>query len=792
MPYPLESLNDERFQQLCQALLVKEFPGVQCFPVGQPDGGRDATLRMYSTSEGKFLVFQVKFVRNPATIDNPRQWLFEIVEEEIDKVQALVDRSAIGYYLLTNVTGSAHLDVGSIDKVQATLDRLGLPAACWWRDDIERRLDDAWAIKWAFPEVLSAPDFLRAIIESGVGVDVSRRDTALRAFLRDQYTRDSLVKFRQVDLQNRLLDLFVDVPIGPGRDFRTADQQNDFFQICMQVHAAGGINFDGRLDFFGDETEWYAFGPPTGAASFLLNTSVSVGASFRAVVLEGAPGQGKSTISQYICQVHRIRLLNEAADEVRLPVPHRTSPVRLPIKIDLRDFATWLRRENPFLRNTPEQVPPSWAPQLEPFIAALISHYGGGVQFTVDDLLAVVQVSAMCLVLDGLDEVADVESRRLVIDELVSGTQRLHQNCASLQVIVTSRPAAFSNSPGMPEGRFTYLVLNSLTSGLISRYVEQWSQARGIDQEIQEELRTFIKSKLGQPHIRELARNPMQLAILLSLLHTRGVALPEKRTALYDAYVDHFFARESEKSTVVRTHRDVILELLRYLAWVMHSEAEAKKGRGNLPQRELISLVESYLSEEERDPSLATQLFAGIVERVVVLVSRVQDSFEFEVQPLREYFAARFLFETAPLSTPGNELAGSRPDRFEIIARNPYWFNVARFFAGCYSKGEIPSLVSSLKGLCLDPELGITNHPRQLSAGLLSDWVFAQIPRAVTEVISLILAGDGFLRFTASESAERQHGYDRSSLTLADACGRQQLVEGCFERLESGLPWDYR
>jgi hypothetical protein len=42
MDYLYENLGDERFQELCQALLVKEMPHVQCFPIGQRDGGRDA------------------------------------------------------------------------------------------------------------------------------------------------------------------------------------------------------------------------------------------------------------------------------------------------------------------------------------------------------------------------------------------------------------------------------------------------------------------------------------------------------------------------------------------------------------------------------------------------------------------------------------------------------------------------------------------------------------------------------------------------------------------------------
>ena len=33
MNYPLENLDPERFQQFCQALLVRDYPQVQCFPV---------------------------------------------------------------------------------------------------------------------------------------------------------------------------------------------------------------------------------------------------------------------------------------------------------------------------------------------------------------------------------------------------------------------------------------------------------------------------------------------------------------------------------------------------------------------------------------------------------------------------------------------------------------------------------------------------------------------------------------------------------------------------------------
>ena len=92
-------------------------------------------------------------------------------------------------------------------------EQLPIPAQCWWRDDINRRLDDAFDIKWSYPDVLTGPDILRLVIETALPDDASRRTTAIRACVRDQFERDKEVRFKQVELQNELLNLFIDVPV---------------------------------------------------------------------------------------------------------------------------------------------------------------------------------------------------------------------------------------------------------------------------------------------------------------------------------------------------------------------------------------------------------------------------------------------------------------------------------------------------------------------------------------------------------------------------------------------------
>lgn len=194
MDYLLENLSPERFQEVCHALLIKAFPKIQCFPVGQRDGGRDAISYYLERDTKEFIVFQVKFVRRPQVEEAPHKLISEVVKNEGPKVQSLIPKGAKEYYLITNVPGTAFKEHGSIDTVQRTLNEsFDIPAYCWWRDDINRRLDNSWSIKWSYPEILTGQDIIRFIIEKGLTEDAERRASAIRAFLRDQYSREALV-----------------------------------------------------------------------------------------------------------------------------------------------------------------------------------------------------------------------------------------------------------------------------------------------------------------------------------------------------------------------------------------------------------------------------------------------------------------------------------------------------------------------------------------------------------------------------------------------------------------------
>ena len=757
MNYQLENLGPERFQMLAQSLIVSAFPDAQCLPVGQPDGGRDAMI--WSGQEKQpLVVFQVKFARVPHSIESPQEWLLSTIEPELPKITRLAERGAKQYVIICNVSGTAHLDKGKIDSLHSTLSELiPIPALCWWRDDVNRRLDDAWNVKWAYPDILSGPDLLRAVFESH-GNDRARRERTIKAFLREDFEREREVKFRQVELENALFELFVDVPLQiPNyreeswrRSSRTADHYLVYTVLRENILAASAL--------LGDDPH----------------------SLFQQVVLEGAPGQGKSTIVQYISQLHRARLLDEPLDASLIPSEHLSSALRLPIKADLRDLSTWLDRRNPFSADGEVVTAPGWQRTLESFLAALISDRSGGARFDVDDLTSTIGETPTLIVLDGLDEVAEISKRQSIVQEITRGVSRLSENCTNLQVIATSRPSAFLNSPGLSSKKFHYLELGPLRDSDLTDYAERWLKAKRLHGREARDVRQTLKQKIAEPHLKELARNPMQLAIVLSLINTRGVSLPDKRTALYDNYVDLFFSRESEKSAIVREHRELLRDIHCYLAWVLHGEAERAGGRGSITEERLRDVVQEFLHTQGHDTSLIDDLFTGVIERVVALVSRVEGTFEFEVQPLREYFAARHLYDTAPYTPVGDETAGTRPERFDAVARNFYWTNVARFYAGCYNRGELPSLVEGLEELVEDEEYRYTNHPHVLAATLLSDWVFAQLPRSQSKVVELVLTPMG-LRHMLNETAL---GRMRSEpIALPKRCGGAELLQRALDLL---------
>ncbi|MEV6221922.1 hypothetical protein AB0M13_09755 [Nocardia fluminea] len=763
MGYIYENSDPERFQHLCQSLLLADYPSLQCFPVGQPDGGRDGWDLDSDTA------LQVKFKRT----DEPdsADWMIAALEGELPKIRRMIEKGLSKYVMATNARGTGHEDSGKIDKVRAWLKKnISVPAVCLWRDDLDRRIDVApVALKFKYSEIVMLSDGIELLFYQQFELQDKKKLDIIKWFLRDQFKKDKAVKFKQVHLSNELLDLFIDIPVSVGRGKRRREMRRDLDNFIVDVET------DSKLAEIGirSATADGIFIRRPSAAALILQVGSQV--SGRHLLIEGAPGQGKSTLAQYVCQVHRAKFLRDEEMLNRIPEEHQRSAFKLPIKVDLRDFASFLEGNSPFQIMASAGVT-SNPRSLEAFLAELISYGAGGVRLEVYDVLSILTETPVLLFLDGLDEVADLSVRDKLVESVSDTLNRLDGSGADVQVIMTSRPSIFGRSAALESSSFVTLVLENIDKPIIDEYTTKWVNARQLDRSEQREVRKILGEKLEHSHIQELTRNPMQLTILLSLVHQIGHSLPDQRTDLYHRYIDLFLTREADKSAAVRDNRTILVNFIASLAWHLQSQAESSRGAGSVSLEQLVDLAGAYLSAGSHDETLANTLFGGGLERVFVLVARIEGLYEFEVQPIREYFCALHLYETAPIgsrrcATP----AGDRSQRFEAIAANPFWLNVTRFYAGFYAMGEVGNLVMSLKEMIADQDVARSIHARKVSILLLQDRVFADKKFHQTDLINTVFDEIGLGSVFAELAAARGERF-----SLQEECGADVLREILF------------
>lgn len=123
---------------------------------------------------------------------------------------------------------------------------------------------------------------------------------------------------------------------------------------------------------------------------------MSENSSATRILLEGGPGQGKSTITQMVAQIYRSEVLlrDDLNPEGRWFAPQKK---RLPLRMELRHFAEWLG----------SHVEGS----IEEYLATIFQKDSGGSPVAVDDIHNMIENSPVLLIFDGLDEVGSAELR---------------------------------------------------------------------------------------------------------------------------------------------------------------------------------------------------------------------------------------------------------------------------------------------------------------------------------------------------------------------------------------------
>lgn len=722
--YLYERLGDHDFQLLVSALLTARFEGFVPMALRQSDGGRDGlvTNAPQGSAPAERLVYQVKWSADGREKD-PVTWLSAVVASEETNLRRFAEEGVRRYVLVTNVPSTAKPGQGTFDKLNVELDKFAKKfgfeqMTALWREALDGMVDNApTEIKWQYADMLAGWDLIRYLISDEAA---ARAEGGLRALLRKvaatQWDDDERVKFSQVDIdREKVADLFVDV---------TADR--------LLRRTAGRSSEQ--------DTE-----PVGGAAAHLLNSD------HRCVLVRGAPGQGKSTLSQYVSQAYRTAFIPAAQRPDGLPSVN--FPL-FPLRADLSDYAQWLSGADVWERNASRSTRTvrrsASQSTVECFLADLMTYASGGLEVTPQLVQDILERVPTIIVLDGLDEVGRPATRKKVVDAIEQFCRRGRAYTTPPRVVVTTRPSTEALPEPSPEV-FDLLVLNSLDRAQRDDYLRKWCEVRGIRGSEGKALRSSFRDKSKEPYIGELAGNPMQLTILLDLLHKHGEATPTQRTELYDSYVDLLLAREANKHPdSVRKHQKQLREIVPFLGWYLQARSEASAVNAQMSVADLKATIRHFQRAYGKQETVVDELFEAASFRLWALTSKIQGSFEFEVLSLREYFAARFLYRYAGEDTAGFD----RNTVFRELLRRPYWLNTARFYGGNAEGEAVYVLAEGVRD-----ELADNSSPSSVVAAwtLLTDGVFASRPRKARDVLGYLCA---------------DHNLD----ILLDALGRREIV----------------
>ncbi|MGZ8159689.1 MAG: NACHT domain-containing protein [Methylobacter sp.] len=701
MDYDFSRLSTRSFEQLVQALAAAAIgPGVVVFGDG-PDGGREATF------EGRvsfpdpadpwqgYGVVQAKFRQRGQTNDG--DWALAELKKELAKFTNTTRqlRKPDYYLFTTNVVLTPVAKKGGKDKLTAYLDsqlsKLGLKDfRIWDYDQLCVLLDNHENVRTAYTAWITPGDVLAAVLKQ---MQPSQPDfgAVMLNYVQKELQADQYVNLGQAghNAQDRipLAKVFVDLPVGePGEETRRLFEDEDEQQPIAGAMQALRILAAQRLD-------------PDSVKNML-----SVGESFSQVpgrvVFIGGPGQGKSTLSQFLCQMHRVAILDAQCTTPQLPevqdacklirqqcvheVLELPDMPRFPVRVELNRFATALAGGH--------------ANSLFDYLLQRIKQRAER-DLSLDDLRAWLAAYPWMLVLDGLDEVPASSNRSEVLAAIQNFLVDAHGCNADLLLVATTRPQGYNDDFSSRYYRHRYLLPLGVPQALLyaSRLIDQrW----GGDADHVQTLMERMQRAGTEDATARLMRSPLQVTIMALLVESVGQP-PKERWRLFNDYYQVIFRREKERNILaaelLNTYQADIDAIHQQVGLRLQTDSEQSGGtEALLPQVQFAQLVEQRLTKEghagKEGERLKQEIIDAALERLVFLVAPQEDKVGFEIRSLQEFMAAECLM---------NGLDEDVRRRLRAIAPAAHWRNVFLFAAGrCFHDKQ--HLRDSLHALCCE------------------------------------------------------------------------------------------
>ncbi|MFS0513995.1 tetratricopeptide repeat protein, partial [Nostoc sp. UIC 10607] len=412
-------------------------------------------------------------------------------------------------------------------------------------------------------------------------------------------------------------------------------------------------------------------------------------------VILGAPGAGKTTLLRYLA-LHFATAKRDGNETVIGGEPQEElGKALLPIFFRIADYAERLQQEPELsLLDYLHQFYRQWEAYFQDEVEA-------GTEMAA--LLLEKMHQGQCLVLlDGLDEVFEQESRRLIVERIDQFVNAFSSN----KFVITSRIAGYRDVK--LSSRFAEFTIEDMGSEQVEKFLERWCLAieRAQQPEASEaqwqragddQARKILEAIKDNEGVKRLTANPLLLTIL-ALIHRNGERLPNRRVKLYELAVqtlteDWQLGKKLPDAPKVLLNQNEVVAFLAPLAYWMHEE----KPSGLVTEAEVEQQLAAKLAElndtdlESDSVRLAVQEFLRKVrETTGLFVERAPGVYGFMHLTFEEYFAARYIAD--------NEVS----DILAIIRKHlhePRWNEpilLALGYYGIYSPKQVNKLVDQL------------------------------------------------------------------------------------------------